>query len=893
MSLSPGTRLGAYTVVAPLGAGGMGEVYRAADTTLGREVALKLLPEAFASDPERIARFEREARLLASVNHPAIAHLYGFEKATLDGGGVVHFIAMELVEGEDLAERLKRGPIPVDESLAIAKQVAEALEEAHEKGIIHRDLKPGNVKVTPDGKVKVLDFGLAKAWSGESGGVASSADLSQSPTLAHTGTAAGLILGTAAYMSPEQARGRVVDKRADVWAFGALLYEMLAGRRLFEGETVSDTLAAVLKTDPEWAALPTGTPETVRKLLRRCLERDPKQRLRDIGEARIALGDAGGLSATSDTPAGSRAAASWRSPLAWAALALVAVASAGVGAWSWARLRPPAPGTVTRFTIPLPPGQVLAGNSGPAITRDGRRIAYVAGDASGVSRLHVRALDRFESSVIPDSEGAQQPFFSPDGEKLGFFARGKLLTAAVSGGAPTPIADGSYQTFGGTWGEDDTIVFVPNLMTGLLRVPSSGGKPRALTTPDGASKGYGHVFPQFLPGGRSVLFTVWGGPNQELAGAALLPLESAEWTSVLSTASSASATPGHLLLSGPRGVTAVPFDPDHPRPAGARTLVLDDVFSTPNIARSWFGASATGTLVYVPGDPALGTLAWVDRDGTISPIEDQPSRLKDPSLSPDGTRVVLVEDFTLWMMELRRGTRTRLTLDDEGTNRFTAWSRDGTRVLFASNRSGDFEIYSVPAGGGKATLRLARPGIQFPLSEAPDGSLLFAERARGSATNLLVLSPDGAVTPFVVSPFSNVGGQFSPDGRTVAYVSDETGRDEVYVRSLARPGDVVGVSTDGGGAPRWSPDGKQLFYRRGDAFLVASVTSAGPLSVSDSRKLFEIRAAPGSSTQIPSYGVSPDGRRFLVRILDPRAIPTQINVVQNWFEELKAKVPVR
>jgi dipeptidyl aminopeptidase/acylaminoacyl peptidase len=337
----------------------------------------------------------------------------------------------------------------------------------------------------------------------------------------------------------------------------------------------------------------------------------------------------------------------------------------------------------------------------------------------------------------------------------------------------------------------------------------------------------------------------------------------------------------------------VPFDPDHPRPAGARTLVLDDVFSTPNIARSWFGASATGTLVYVPGDPALGTLAWVDRDGTISSIEDQPSRLKDPSLSPDGTRVVLVEDFTLWMMELRRGTRTRLTLDDEGTNRFTAWSRDGTRVLFASNRSGDFEIYSVPAGGGKATLRLARPGIQFPLSEAPDGSLLFAERARGSATNLLVLSPDGAVTPFVVSPFSNVGGQFSPDGRTVAYVSDETGRDEVYVRSLARPGDVVGVSTDGGGAPRWSPDGKQLFYRRGDAFLVASVTSAGPLSVSDSRKLFEIRAAPGSSTQIPSYGVSPDGRRFLVRILDPRAIPTQINVVQNWFEELKAKVPVR
>ena len=374
MSLSPGARLGAYTVVAPLGAGGMGEVYRAADTTLGREVALKLLPEAFASDPERIARFEREARLLASVNHPAIAHLYGFEKATLDGGGVVHFIAMELVEGEDLAERLKRGAIPVDESLAIAKQVAEALEEAHEKGIVHRDLKPGNVKVTPDGKVKVLDFGLAKAWSGESGGVTSSADLSQSPTLAHTGTAAGLILGTAAYMSPEQARGRVVDKRADVWAFGALLYEMLTGRRLFEGETVSDTLAAVLKTDPEWAALPTGTPEAVRKLLRRCLERDAKQRLRDIGEARVALADTAAAAAPAPLPA-APAAAPWRSPAAWAAIALVAAAAAAAGAWGWPRLRPTGAPRVTRLSIPLPAGQVLAGNAGPAITRDGRAIA--------------------------------------------------------------------------------------------------------------------------------------------------------------------------------------------------------------------------------------------------------------------------------------------------------------------------------------------------------------------------------------------------------------------------------------------------------------------------------------------------------------------------------------
>ena len=799
---------------------------------------------------------------------------------------------MELVEGEDLAERLKRGAIPVDESLAIAKQVAEALEEAHEKGIVHRDLKPGNVKVTPDGKVKVLDFGLAKAWSGESGGVTSSADLSQSPTLAHTGTAAGLILGTAAYMSPEQARGRVVDKRADVWAFGALLYEMLAGRRLFEGETVSDTLAAVLKTDPDWAALPTGTPEAVRRLLQRCLERDPKVRLRDIGEARVAL--AGTTGASPAPPPAGRAVAPWRSPAAWAAVALVAAAAAAAGAWGWPRLRPTAAPRVTRLSIPLPAGQVLPGNAGPTVTRDGRAIAYVARDAPGVSRLYLRTLDRFESIVVPESEGAQQPFFSPGGERVGFFARGKLLTASVSGGAPTAVADASYQTFGGTWAKDDTIVFVPTLVSGLLRVPASGGKPQVLTDPDGASRGYAHVFPQFLPGDRTLLFTVWGGLNQELAGAALLPLESATWSRVAPAKWQAyHATSGHLLLSGPKGVTATAFDPDQPRPTSAPTLVVDDVFSTSNISLSWFSVSDTGTLVYVPGDPTLGTLAWVDRDGTVSPIADEPERLVDLSLSPDGTRVVLGQDYALWTMGLRRGTRSRLTLDDEGSNSFAAWSRDGTRIFFGSNRSGDWELYSAPAGGGEVTRLLARPGIQLPLSLAPDGTLLFAERARGTGTDLFTLSPDGAVAPFLVSPFGKVGGQFSPNGRSVVYVSDETGRDEVYLRAVARPGEMVAVSTEGGRGPRWSPDGKEIFYRRGDSFLVASVDSTGPLSVGDSKKLFEIRAAYGRSTQQAGYAVSPDGRRLLVQLLDPRAIPTQINVVQNWFEELIAKVPVR
>jgi Tol biopolymer transport system component len=887
MPLPVGTRLGAYEILAPIGAGGMGEVYRAKDARLSRDVALKVLPEEFFEDADRVARFEREAKSLAALNHPGIAAVHSFEE--ISGR---HILVMELVEGEGLDEKIASGPLPLEEALAYARQIAEALEAAHEKGIVHRDLKPANVRVTPDGKVKLLDFGLAKIFEADPTG--SSPSATRSPTLTGRATAAGMILGTAAYMSPEQARGKALDKRTDVWAFGCVLYEMLTGKRAFEGETVSDTLAAVLMKEPNWEALPPQMPAGVGRVLRKCLQRDVKLRLRDIGDARLDLDDAGAspTASSSHTAAQSGATAGGRGGrkllLAWgtaAALAAVAVALA-------MRARAPGAAPVVRLSIPLAPGQILSAGSMPAISRDGRTIAYGARDASGVARLYVRGLDRYDPTVIPDSEGAQQPFFSPDGNRVGFFARGKLMTAAVSGGAPTAIADASSQPFGATWGEDDTIVFVPSLMTGLLRISSSGDKPRNLTEPDDAVGGYGHVWPQFLPGGRSLLFTIWGGTDPAAnKGAALLSLDTGKWTTVAAGLQSFRyASSGHLLQSDPRGVMAVAFDPAHPQPVRFQTFVIDDVFQTSSASISWFAMSETGTLVYVPGDPILSTMAWVDRQGRVTPLADQPTSVVDPTLSPDGTRVVLEDkDSALWVVDLRRGSRSRLTLDHEGSNAYPVWSRDGSRVFFGSNRGGDWDLYEVPASGGPAKRLLARRGNQFPQSEAPDGTLLFTERTKGGA-DLLTLSPDGTVKPFIVSPSGKFSAQFSPDGRTVAYVSDETGSDEVYVRPVARPGEVVAVSAGGGREPRWSPDGREIFYRRADAFFATSVSATGPLSVGDSKKLFEMQAAFGRSQMHGGYDVSSDGGRFFVLLLDRRAIPTQINVVLTWFEELKAKV---
>jgi serine/threonine-protein kinase len=501
--------LGPYRVLDTLGAGGMGEVYRARATKLNRDVAIKVLPEIFALDPDRLTRFTREAQTLAALNHSNIASIYGvvdlppaFDGAQArEGGsytlvtGVGSALVMELVEGEDLSTIIARGPIALADALPIARQIADALEAAHELGIVHRDLKPANIKVRADGTVKVLDFGLAKAMDPAGG---SSAKVANSPTLTAHATAMGIIIGTAAYMAPEQARGKTVDRRADIWAFGLVVYEMLTGRRALQGEETSDVLAAVLRQNIDWTALPADTPSRLRRLLERCLDRDVKQRLRDIGEARIALGGAVDSEAAPGRPP--------RQLLIWALAALAAGSLAVTVFALWTR-----PAAVQkpsiRFTIPLPPGEEIT--SYPAITRDGRTIAYVTERGGNDSQLYLRDLNSFEPRVVAGSSGAHQPFFSPDGKWIAFFAQGQLQKAEVSGGAPVRLIEAAYP-FGGTWNDDDTIIYAASLGSGLLRISASGGSPESLTRPDGAAQGYAHVFPQTLPGGRSVLFTMWG-----------------------------------------------------------------------------------------------------------------------------------------------------------------------------------------------------------------------------------------------------------------------------------------------------------------------------------------------------------------------------------------------
>ena len=872
----------------------MGAVFRARDARLNRDVAIKVLPPAFAEDAERVARFRREAQVVASLSHAHIAAIHGFEES--DGALA---LVLEYVEGEDLAQRLTRGAIPVDEAIDIARQIADGMEAAHEKGVVHRDLKPANIKVTRDGVVKILDFGLARAFDVDP--PQNDASLANSPTMARPMTDDGVILGTAAYMSPEQARGRSVDKRSDIWSFGVVLHEMLSGKRLFYGETVSDTLAAVLRDDIDLTTLPPETPLVVRRLLGRCLERDPKRRLRDIGEARLALSEPAsaaepsGVSLPASVPPPPMREACGRRAVSIAWLVLVALASAG-GALLWTRFRAAAPPAVVRTSIELAPGQVLSSSGGPAISRDGKRVAYAAHQSGSIDRLYVRALDRFEPVLIPESDGAQQPFFSPDGTRVAFFARGKLRVASVAGGAPTPIADVSGQPIGGTWAENDTIVFVPGLSSGLLRVAASGGAVEQLTVPDEGAAGYAHGRPQFLPGGRKLLFNIWAAADSVARGPAVLDVGSRKWVSVAGGSWTARyAASGHLLQSGSRGIRASPLDFDQPQEVKAQTFVVDDVLSTMAWADSWFSVSDNGTLIYVPGDALLGTLVWVGRDGNVTPAS-QPVALIDPTVSPDGSRVLFADkDDTLWTLDLHRGTKNRLTFDTEGVSAYGLWSRDGRRAYFASNRSGTWEIYTVPAAGGPAVRVLARPGNQFPSSLAPDGTLLFNERIKGrTSAALMTLGVDGTVRTYLASASASyVGGQFSPDGRAVAYISDESGRDEVYVRPYGRPGDAVPVSTNGGIAPRWAPDGKEIYYKQGDTFMAASVSDSGAaITVGDARKLFDIAAASGRSTFQAGYSVGPDGR-FLLLLLDPRAVATRIDVVQNWFDELNAKVPVK
>ena len=867
-----GRTIGRYRVDASMGAGGMGEVYRARDTTLNRDVALKVLPAAVAGDPDRLARFHREAVVLGSLSHPSIAHLYGLED--VDG---THALVMEFVDGPTLADRIANGPIPVEEALPIARQIAEALEAAHEKGIVHRDLKPANIKVRADGAVKVLDFGLAKALVPD--GSDAAGDAANSPTLTARATQLGVILGTAAYMAPEQAKGRPVDKRADIWAFGVVLFEMLAGQRAFKGDDISDVLAAVLRQEIDWAALPADAPPSVRRLLRRCLERDPKRRLRDIGDALPDLETtADALSGTIIVPPPPSRLRLWTG---WVAAAAIAV-----GAMAWIHFRPAAAAAaaVTRseFLTKEFTGTV-------SVSADGTKVAYTTfGD--GIGRLVLRPLNEFEGKLIPGGENAAFPLFSPHGAWVAFqtltspFQIKKIPTA---GGTATTLCTGSFFN-GAAWGPDGTIVFSGD--HGLMRVSADGGAPEPLTA---TAKGeIAHVRPQFLPGGHQLLFTVKAADHADFA---VLDLKTGTYRLVATAGSSGRyASSGHLLYERGGTIFARPFDLSRMAPAGPEVPVVEGVSVDLPDGGGDYSVSDNGLLVYsaVPTSEKGTTLAWIDRKGTPTALPGSSRQLWGSGrLSPDGRQVVnSIEDgqrMDIWTLDVARGALTRLTTD--GASDRPIWTPDGREIAFASSAGGHFGIDLVPAdGSGKPRRLLETRTHPDPDSFTPDGkTLLFDEQVGLTPVQIYktTLASTGATEPTPLHQATSIetGAELSPDGRWVAYDSNESGELAVYVQPFPGPGPKIRISEGGGALPRWSPDSRELYYWVDFSQLMEVDMRNG----TPGPPMLLFHTLIGST-----FDVAPTGGRFLLEmVLTPGG--STIATVTNWFQELRARAPVK
>jgi len=897
MPLVAGARLGPYEIVVPIGAGGMGEVYRARDTKLNRDVAIKVLPDLFANDSERLARFQREAQVLASLNHPNIAHIHGLEDS--DG---VHALVMELVEGEDLAQRLGRGAIALDEALPIARQVAEALEAAHEHGIIHRDLKPANIKLRPDGTVKVLDFGLAKAM--EPAGTASNASYSPTLTTPAMMTGAGVILGTAAYMSPEQARGKVVDKRADIWAYGCVLFEMLTGQRAFEGESISDVLASVLKTEPNWRALPAGTPAALRRLVGRCLEKDPRRRLQAIGEARVQIED---LLTGAPEPV-TAPAAPLSTPL-WARVALAGVAAVVVGAavaatGSWLA-RPVAP-RVTRTNIAAtgPASLTINGmDRDLVISPDGSRVVYVGNNGT---QLFVRALDALESVAIATGQ-IREPFVSPDSQSVGFVdGLNTLKKVAISGGPSIQLTtlDGAPQ--GATWLPDDTIIFATNNpSTGLQRVSANGGTPAVVTRPDHHRDEADHLWPGVLPGGRVVLFTITAQTGG-LDNASIAALDLRTQTSTILVRGGLDAhyvESGHLVYVAAGTLRAVPFDLSRLAVLGPAVPVVPRLVTTRSGAGE-FGVARDGTLVYV--DVTAGsqsararTLVWVDRTGKEERIAAQTRSYEAPRISPDGKQLALAitdQQSDIWVWDLVRADLRRLTFDP-GVDTFPVWTPDGHRIVFSSQSGGALNLWWKAANEtGPPEQLTTSANNQWPTSVSSDGKqIVLTELTPTMNRDLMLLTLDGSrrVTPLLQTSFDEQHGMISPDGHWLAYESNSSGQSEVWVRPF--PNTSVAqyqISTSGGTRPVWAHNGKELFFMGVDSTLmgVPVEATATKWNAGTPTKLLESRYYTGGGNPNRAYDVSADGRRFLMikaASADPATVPPNIIVVLHFDEELK------
>ena len=863
MPLSPGTRLGTYEILAKLGQGGMGEVYRGRDSRLKRDVAIKVLPDAFARDPDRLTRFEREAELLATLNHPNIASVYGFEEAASISG-----IVLELVEGPTLGDRIGQGPIPVDEAVGLARQVADALEAAHQKGIVHRDLKPANIKLTPGGQVKVLDFGLAKAM--ESATVAT-ASASISPTMVSPATQAGIILGTAAYMSPEQARGKAVDQRADIWAFGCVLFEMLTGGSPFgSGETVSDSIAAILTREPDWNSLPDSTPASVRRLLRRCIQKDVNRRLSHIGDARLELDDA--MAGEAGAPAGRSAPRSrLQRVLPWAvamiALLLAAFAFTRPGADA------AAPATVTRLEMNLPADlELFSSYRTVAVSPDGSQFAFI-GVQSGARQVYVRRLDQFEVFPLRGTDTATMCFFSPDGKSIGFAtSTGILKTVSLADGVVTTVASAVRFQDGAAWLADDSLLFVRD--GALWRVSRGGGEARAVTSLDAARKEARHSWPIALPGGRTVLFSVSSGDRWRIDS---VDLVSGARRTVLENGLLPLYTNGRLAFLRNGQVLAVPFDESSVAVTGPAVALIDNL---PMLSSGvpLIDISLSGHVVYSP-TTAVSRLVWVSRTGEEEGLNNDLRSYTNPRLSPDGQRLV-VQAGDLWMQDLARGTFSRLTNGEIQTNGFPMWLSN-TQVSYRSQAG--LRVQGTNGPGDDARVIPQTTQLDYPGVLAPDGdTLLFLRSSEATSFNILALSlrEPSQVRSLLETPSYTSGVRLSPDGRWLVYVSDESGRFEIYLTSFPQLGERLQVSTQGGTQPVWNPNGKEIFYRIDDKMMAVEVTTTPALKLSPPKALFDVRYAYGAGVTIANYDVARDGRFVMVK---PEPGAGRLNVVLNWF----------
>ena len=901
MSLSPGERLGVYRVTGKLGEGGMGEVYAARDTKLDRDVALKVLAPDFVSDPDRRARFEREAKILASLSHPNIAAIHGVEES-----GSTQTLVLERVDGPTLADRIARGPIPVDEALPMARQVAEALEAAHDAGVVHRDLKPANIKLKHDGTVKVLDFGLAKVQAG------SARATDDSPTRTAAGTASGVILGSAAYMSPEQARGEAVDRRTDLWAFGVVLYEMLTGRRLFEGKTATEVLARVLEHPVSLRALPGTTPAAVRRLLRRCLERGTRRRLRDAGEAVVLLDEAVSSPDASEADAQGRPSSTgWRWALPWVAAASVAVAlTTGLTVW---RLTQPAAPPVVRFALTHHDGPLYYSPRGAdlAISPDGTMLAYLTGNRGpGAAQLHVRRLDQLTPATLVAEGSIIEPFFSADGQQVGFSDRSVsppvLKRVATAGGPVSTICALPGVLQGTSWSTDGTIVFAAEgRATGLFRVPAVGGEPELLTTP--TPEEFDHAWPEILPGGRAVLFAthIYGDGDPQVA---VLSLDSGDHHVLVDNGTYPRYSPtGHLLFARRDSLWAVAFDLGSLETVGEPFPVVEGVRTSFGVASgATYAVSRSGTLAYMPVIPGWSdfgsdrTLVWVDRDGREEPAGAPPAAYDGPRISPDGQRVAVEisnpDNAEIMIYDLAQGRLTQLTFDP-GHDRFPVWTPDGDQIIFSSDRDGRPSLYARAADGTGSAVRIwANPAAQWPVPSAwaPDGRLIVFQRSlteEDQSFDLFALSlgAEARLDGVRQTSETETGGVVSPDGQWLAYF--ETGR--LVVRPYPDTDDGR-WEVRSGFSPVWSRDGQELFFRNNqdtstvDMMVVSVETGASSFVHGNPEYLFPAPYRGADFTpRTRAFDLADDGRFLMI---GPSRVESEANlhlvVVVNWAEEL-------